>query len=108
MSFIQEGIKFTKGLTQMRWFLLYSDLISHTHVNRHKHKHRQTHIGHTGSDRLINTYQYILTPPAMCIKQLPVLHSVNNLLMQTFTLTRLTMSLLFKNYSTCRTHISAD
>ena len=29
---MQEGIKFTEGLARM-WFLLYSDLISHTQTN---------------------------------------------------------------------------
>ena len=36
--------------------------------------HRQTHTGHTGTNRLTHTYKYISTPPVMCTQQLPVLH----------------------------------
>ena len=59
--------------------------------------HRHTHTGHTRTNRLIHTYKYILTPAVMCTQQLPVLHWMNTLLIQTFLLQRSTMSL--KNYS---------
>ena len=63
------------------------------------HKHRQIHIEHTGTNIFTQTYKYILTPPVMCAQQLPLLHWMNNFLIQNFILQRSTVSLLFKNYS---------
>ena len=59
-----------------RWhdFCKYSDFMSHTDT------------GHTGTNILTHTCEYILTPPVMYTQQLPVLHCVNNLPMQKFTL----------------------
>ena len=53
---------------------------------------RQTYTGHTRTNRLIYTYQYI------CNQQLPVLNLMNSILIQKLTLQRSTMSLLFKIY----------
>lgn len=81
-------ITFTKGLSRMTFFA--SSLIwYHTHI----------HIGHTGTNILTHAYKYILTPPATCTKQQTVLHWMNNILRQKFTLQRSKISLLFKNQS---------
>ena len=61
------------------------------------HTHIQTHTGHTGTNRLTHTYKYILIPYVMYTQQLPVLHWVNNLLIE--KLQRSTISLLLKNNS---------
>ena len=67
--FYAKDSKFTEGLAQMMWFLLFVFDI--------------THIGHTGTNRITNTYQYIiLTPPVMCTRQLPVLHWIDILLVK--------------------------
>ena len=53
MCFIQQGIRFTVGLTQMTWLLLALCLISHT----------QTHTQHIGTNRLtlhMNIYYHLL------------------------------------------------
>ena len=52
----------------------------------------------TGTIRLANTYKYILTLLIMSTQQLPVLHWMNNFLIQNFILQRSTMFLLFRNY----------
>ena len=90
VCFIHKGIKFTKGLKRMTWFLLvlWFDIT-----------HRQTHTGHTRTNRLTHKYKYMTTPPVFCILQLTTLYGKNYLLIQKFTLQRSTMSLLFKNYS---------
>ena len=62
------------------------------------HTKRQTHIVHTATNKLTNTYKYMLTPPVMCTQQVLVLHWMNSLMIQKFSLQRPTMSLLFKNY----------
>ena len=55
---------------QMAWFLLVILFdITHTHT----HTQRQTHTGHTGTNRLTHTYKDILTPPVICTQQLPIL-----------------------------------
>ena len=90
VCFIQKGIKFTKGLKRMTWFLLvlWFDIT-----------HRQTHTGHTRTNRQTHTYKYMTTPPVFCTLQLTILYGKNYLLIQKFTLQRSTMSLLSKNYS---------
>ena len=87
MCFMQWDIKFTEGLAQMTWFLLllWFDVT-----------HRQTHIGHTGTNRLTHTHKYIITLPAMYKQQQLVLQWINNLQIQTFILQRSTMSFLLK------------
>ena len=61
------------------------------------HTHRQTDTGNTGTDRLTHTYKYKNNTCAH--NSSPVLHWLNNLLKQKFTLQMFTMSFLFKNYS---------
>ena len=63
------------------------------------HTHWQTHTEHAGTNRLTNTYKYILTLIVVCKQQLPALNWMTNLLIQKFTLQRSTMSLLFHYYS---------
>ena len=68
------------------------------------HAHWQTYIGHTGTNRMTHIYKYILTPPVLCTQQLPVLHWMNNLLIQMvqkFTLKRSIISWLFKINQKC-------
>ena len=97
ICFIQQGIKFTEGLTRMTcFFCQYPDLISHTYT--HTYTHTDKHTENTGTNKLTHTYNYILTLPVMCTRQLPVLHLTDNLLIQKFTLPSSTMPLLFKNY----------
>ena len=62
--------------------------------------HIQTNMHRRHRDQQNDThrYKYIITPPVMCTHQLPVLHWMNNLLRQKFTLQKFTKSLLFKNY----------
>ena len=89
MFFIQQGIKFTEGLPLMTWILLvlWFDI---THTDKH--------IGHTGTTTLTHTYKYILTAPVMGTQQLPLVHWMDDLLIQIFTLKRSTMTLLFKYF----------
>ena len=68
------------------------------------HIHRQTCTGHTGTNRLTLTYEYILTPPVMCTQQLPVLQWIINLIN---LLCRGPWYLCFSKI-TSRSHISAD
>ena len=42
----------------------------------------------TNWDQKTDTHKYILTPPVTCTQQLPVLHWIDKLLMQKFTLDR--------------------
>ena len=63
------------------------------------HTHKDKHTEDTGTNRLTNTFQYILASPIMYTQQLHALHGMNNLLIQKFTLLWLTMSFLFKNCS---------
>ena len=88
---MHQGIKCTDGLTQMTWFLLvhWPDI---TH-----RKHMQDTQGLI--DWYTHIYEYILTPSVMCTQQLSVLHGMNNLLIQKFTIQRSTMPLFFKNCS---------
>ena len=72
-------------------FCWYSDFILHTQ--------EYIHSGHTGINRLTETFRYILTPHVLWTHQLPVLHWMNILLVQTIALWRSTMLLLFKNDS---------
>ena len=60
------------GLTYNKVFCKYSDLISHTHKQRHK--------THTGAKWLTHINKYILTQPVLCSQQPSVLHWTNNLL----------------------------
>ena len=59
---------------------------------------RLTHTG-TQGPIFLHTFKYILTAPVTCAQQLPVLHWINNFLIQKFTLQRSTIFLLSKNYS---------
>ena len=43
-------------------------------------------------------YEFMLTSPVVCTHELPILHSMNNLLIQKFTLWRTAMFLLLKHY----------
>ena len=80
-----------EGLTQVTWFLLvlWFD-ISHTQTNIEQ-----------DTQRPIDWFMHIniLTLPIMCTQQLSVLHWMDNLLIQKFTLERPIMFLLFKIYS---------
>ena len=59
--------QFTVGLKKMTW-LFVETLIEY-------HTHKQIHTQHILLDsHNIYIYIYILTPPVMCSKQLPVLH----------------------------------
>ena len=74
---------------QMTWILLVLWFaITHTQT---------THTWHTETNWQTRTYKDILALPAMCIQELPLLHWVDNLLIQKFTSQRSTMSLFFKN-----------
>ena len=72
-------------LKQITWFLLaiWLDITQ-----------RQTHTWHTGSTRLACTYTNILTSSIICRKHLRVFYWMDNLLIQKFTLLKLTISLL--------------
>ena len=61
------------------------------------HAHWQTYIGHTGTNRLTHIYKYILTPPPLCTQQLPVLHWMNNLLIQMVQKVTLKRSIINQN-----------
>ena len=99
ICFMQQGIKFTEGLTRMTcFFCQYPDLISHTYTHTHTHTHTEKHTENTGTNKLTHKYNYILTLPVMCTRQLAVLHLTDNLLIQKFTLRSFTMLLLSKNY----------
>ena len=63
----------------MTWFFA-GTLIWH-------HKRKWWHTTHTGANRLRHSYKYMLSPPAMCSKQLSVLHWMNNLLISKFYIT---------------------
>ena len=60
--------------------------------------HTDIYKENAGTNRLKQKYKYILTLPVIRTQPLPVLHWMNNLLIQNFTLQRSTMSLLLKNY----------
>ena len=61
---------------------------------KHLHKHTQD----TQGPMKWHIYKCIITSPVMYTQQLPVLHWMNNLLIQKPILQRSIMSLLFKNY----------
>ena len=63
------------------------------------HTQTNTHRAYRDQQTDTNRYKYILTPSVMCTQQLPVLHWMNNLLIQRFILQSSKMSLLFKNCS---------
>ena len=87
LCFMQQGIKFSDGLTRMAWFCWYS--VTETGKNTRDIQ------GPTDW----HTYNYILTPSVMCTQQLPVLLWMINLLIQKFTFQRSTVPLFFKNCS---------
>ena len=62
---MQHGMECTESLTRMTWFLL---------VQQFDITQRQTHAGHRQTNRMTQTYEYLLTPPVMCTQQLFVLH----------------------------------
>ena len=64
-SVLCSSISNLQKVWHMTWFLLDSVW---------NHRRRQTHTGHTGTNTLIFTYKYILTPPVMRTQQPPVLH----------------------------------
>ena len=75
------------------------------------HAHRQTHIEHTEINRMTHIYKCILTQLVTCTQQLPVLHLMNNLLIQKFTLQRSKMKMSFLTFQKLRifaSHIFAD
>ena len=69
----------------------------------HKKGKVSSHFGTTSSLGFIfylgKPHSYHGPSPVMCTQQLPVLHWMNNLLIQKSTLQRSAMSLLFKNFS---------
>ena len=81
----QRSLKSSNGKNNYAYYVIYAAIYTKD-------------TGHTGTNRLRCTYKYILAPPVISTKQLTVLHSVNNLLIQKFTFQRCTMSLLFKIY----------
>ena len=88
-SFMQQEIKFTEGVTRMTW-LLVAFWFEITDSNKHIQEKQGLVYWHTHKT---------LRPPVRCTQQLPVLHWMNNLLIQTVTLQRPTISLVSKNYS---------
>ena len=83
VCFMQQSIKFTEALRWITWFFLVlrCDVIP------------------TETNRLRHTYKYILTAPVICTHQIIILHWMNSIIIQRFTLLMSKMSLLFKNYS---------
>ena len=69
---------FTRICLMWQDFCYYSDLISHIETTSYR----------TNWDQKTDTHKYILTPPVTCTQQLPVLHWIDKLLMQKFTLDR--------------------
>ena len=51
------------GLTHIKVFYWYSDLISHTQTHKH--------TAHSGTSRMTHPYKYTFTPPVMWSQQLP-------------------------------------
>ena len=62
------------------------------------HTYKKINTPRTGTNRLTQKYILTLTPPAICLPQLYVLHWINHWY-QNFILQRWAISLLFKNYS---------
>ena len=60
------------------------------------------------ANRLTHPHEYILTPPVMCLQQLPVLHWMNNLLTSKICFTEFHNFFAFQKLLTCRSRISAD
>ena len=63
------------------------------------HTHTDKHTWQTRTSKLTHTHKYILTASAICTQQLPSLDSINDLLIQKFTLQRSIMHLHFKYFS---------
>ena len=81
----------------LEWHCYHSDLISHGQTNRQG----------TPGPIDYHIYKYVLTPPITCRQQPPILHWMNNLLIQIFTSQKSTISSLYKNYTPIKV-ISAD
>ena len=93
VCFMQQGIKFSEGLTWMTRILLvlWFDI---TYPDKKTEN--------TRANRLTHKYKYILTPPTMCKQLRPVLQLMSNLLIKKFTLQR-TRCLFFARI-TCKSH----
>ena len=87
---------FSATTHQIYWRSVTNDMVfAGALISNHTHKHMHD----TVTNSLRHTYKYILTLTIMYTQQLLVLHWMENLLIQKFTLQRSTMPSFYKNYS---------